>query len=158
MSALNPEDLSRLMAAAKAARVDANKLQARNPFDPSLSGPVAELVRTAFRELFPDRSSELIADAGVGLSLAAQAVAAGVIEMTPEVMRELEEKDPGAIAALRRQQEAQQLAAIEAAASEAEAKRRAGPSQQQQELEAMALADSRDRAAAVARAQSGLLR
>ena len=67
----------------------------------------------AIRQMDPKRASELIEEAGIKLSLPAEAVARGMSPMTPEVWKELEEKDPYWVQQQREIGEAKQLERLE---------------------------------------------
>ena len=116
---LSKEDLSLILKAAQSVKIDPSKLSVRNPFDPSLDGPVPNMLREAIRQIDPQRASQMIQSAGIGLSLKAQAVCEGLAEMDQEVWEEIQQKDPGFVANQRAAADARLLASLEKQAEEA---------------------------------------
>ena len=105
--------------AANALKIPAHGLDDANPFDPGNQHSQDQLISEWIREHHPQQASDLIQQAGVTLSLAAQAVADGNAAMDQEVWRELKEKDPGWVASRRQAAQNRMAADLEKAASEA---------------------------------------
>ena len=116
---VNKEDLSLYLNAAQSVKVDLPDMPAGNAFDPSLDGKVPEIFRDAIRQINPKRASELIQSAGIGLSVKAQAVAEGLAPMSPDVMEEIEQKDPYFVQQQRDGWMAKMTANLEQAAAQA---------------------------------------
>ena len=110
MAPLSPEDLALVFRAATAAKVNPSKLRPDNPW--SYQSPSAVALQAAVSELDPAAAERLQADAGVSLSLGAEAALAGLTSWSPELEQELATKRPETYKRL-------QSEALEAAAEQA---------------------------------------
>jgi hypothetical protein len=90
---MSPEEIALLVRAAQRAGIDPSKLQAANPWQ--FEGQVAMTLQSAVRELDPDAAERFQQQAGVKLSLGAEAALAGLQEWSTELEQELAIKAPG---------------------------------------------------------------
>lgn len=104
------DDLNLLLRAAQSAGLDPGKLKAANPW--SFAGSTATALQVAVSELDPVAAERFQNEAGVTLSLGAQAALDGLQPWTPDLERELASKAPATYQRLEQEQ-------IEAAADAA---------------------------------------
>lgn len=117
MAAISPSDLSHLIEAAKRAGLSPSQLKLRNPFE--LEGSVALQMQEALRQVAPAVAERLAQDAGVALSLGAEAALAGLIEWDDATTAELQERRPETYQRLRAEAAEAAYAATPLAAFEA---------------------------------------
>ena len=89
---MNDDDIALVLKACAMVKVDPAMVKPGNVFAPKAKTP--EAVKEAIRQLDPKRASELIEEAGVSLSLKAEAVARGHAPMDKDVWEELQMVDP----------------------------------------------------------------
>lgn len=96
---MTPDDLALLVRAAQNAGLDPAKLQAENPW--KFEGTVAMTLQSALSDLDPEAAERLQEEAGVKLSLGAQAAMAGLQQWSVELEQELAKKAPASFQKLR---------------------------------------------------------